>query len=165
MDDEHDEHYAYQTVALLSALSVAAEWHETKRLAGTPSDPTTLLPYEQAHRAARADAELLSDLSYRVRVLALTDSEQEEIAVGVLRRMDRALLLRRMGRIAVRLHQHLLSLYPMIDSSTIERVRTLESERKALALSPSGAFDRALEAYVESIRTVAERVMKKLSSP
>lgn len=150
VDEKHGEREAYQTVALLSALSVVAEWNETTKLAHSTSDPTTLLPYEEARSAAQSDAELLGQLAYRVRVLALTDTDEDGVAAGLLRRMDRALLLRRMGRVGVRLHQHLLSLYPSVGEDVVEQIRTLEPERKALASTRSQAFEQALSAYVDS---------------
>jgi hypothetical protein len=164
VDTEHDERQAYQTVALLSALSVAAEWHETKSLADTPSDPTTLLPHAAAHEAATNDAELLGALAYRVRLLALTDSDEESDSVGLLRRMDRALLLRRMGRVSIRLHQHLLSLYPIVDADVIEDVRTLERSRKMLTDPVDEPFESRLMSYTDAVLSTVETTQSQLKA-
>lgn len=141
-----DERAAYQTFALLSTLSVVTEWAEAQRLSGTAADPTTLEPAPQARREALSDAATLTALAYRLRTSEIV---QPEAGFSLAYRMNRALLLRRMGRAASRLHQRLLSLFPRVDAHCIEAVRALESQRRRLDSDPDVA------AYAERCLSVA----------
>jgi hypothetical protein len=161
---DDSERHAYQTVALLSALSVAAEWHECKQTADTHLDPTTLVPTDAACEAVQIDARRLASLGYQLRVHTLAGDDGEQSSVGLLRRLDRALVLRRMGRVTIRLHQNLLSVYPLrVDEEQIERARSLEGLRRQLPALEQDDFDRQLSVYAAEALGVAEGILAKLA--
>jgi hypothetical protein len=148
-----DERYAYQTFALLSALSVVSEWAETRRLSGTPLDPTTLEPAPQARREALSDAAVLSALAYRLKTAEIASATGE---ASLAYRMNRALLLRRMGRASARLHQRLMSLFPLIEAELVERARELEQIRRHLAV------DGDVASYADTCLGLAHQVEQQL---
>lgn len=158
-ESSRDALQAVETAALLSTLSVAAEWmsaYQARREGRHPSDQQPEgVALSEGHRAG-AD---LADLSMRL-VASLT-LEDEQGAAALLRRLDQMLVLRRMGALLTALHQHLLSLYPAVSESLAEAAREAIGTRAALAALDGEAFHDAAARFAAGVLRLVARVREE----
>ncbi len=150
------EHQAVEATALLSTLSVAAEWMAAYQARREGRDPSAQQPHTLAQREGQEAGAELSGLAMRL-VAALAMGEEEGTA-ALLRRLDQMLVLRRMGRLLTELQGHVLSLYPAVSEGLAEDVREAIAARAELAAREGDAFDSAAALFAASVLRLVARV-------
>ncbi len=157
---ERDALQAVETAALLSTLSVAAEWMSAYQARRDGRDPSEQQPHGIAQEAGQTAGADLADLSMRL-VASLT-LEQETGAAALLRRLDQMLVLRRMGALLTALHQHLLSLYPAVSESVVENARETLRARALLAAQDGKAFHEAAALFASRVLRLVAQVRDEM---
>ncbi len=155
-DSSRDTREAIETTALLSTLSVAAEWMAAYQARRDGRDPSDQQPHDVAQREGYVAGAELADLSMRL-VASLVMAEETGTA-ALLRRLDQMLVLRRMGRLLTTLQGHLLSLYPAVSEVLVEEVRALLQARAALAAREGEAFNDAAANFSAQVLRFVSRL-------
>ena len=158
-DSSRDTLQAVETAALLSTLSVAAEWMSAYQTRREGRDPSEQQPPDVAQHEGKIAGADLADLSMRL-VASLT-LEEERGAPALLRRLDQMLVLRRMGNLLTVLHQHLLSLYPAVSEELAESARNAVRDRAALAAREGAAFHEAVARFAADVLRLVARVREE----
>ncbi len=160
MEDSHrDALHAVETAALLSTLSVAAEWMGAYQARRAGHDPSEEQPAAHArHEGQQAGADL-ADLAMRL-VASLT-LEDEAGAPALLRRLDQMLVLRRMGSLLTALHQHLLSLYPAVSEALAEEARETLALRARVAALEGAAFHEGAALFAAAVLRLVRRAREE----
>lgn len=157
--DEQSLPRALDAAVLLSTLSVAAEWMGAYQARRAGRDPSDQQPHDVAQHEGHQACADLADLSLRL-VASLT-LEGERGAAALLRRLDQMLVLRRMGHVLTRLHQHLLSLYPAVSEELLEAAREATGARAALAAREGEAFCDAAATFASDVLRLVRRVREE----
>lgn len=156
-----DERRALEATALLSTLSVAAEWmaaYQARREGRDPSD-------QQPHAFAQQEGQRIgADLSgLAMRLVASLSMAEEEGTAALLRRLDQMLVLRRMGRLLADLQGHVLSLYPRVSDGLAEAVREAARARSTLAARDGDAFDEAAVRFAAEVLRLVGRMRDEIA--
>lgn len=156
-----DERRALEATALLSTLSVAAEWMTAYQARRDGRDPSEQHPPAWAQQEGQRAAVELSGLAMRL-VASLAVAEEEGTA-ALLRRLDQMLVLRRMGRLLTEVQGHLLSLYPRVSEGLAEAAREAIRARAALAAREGEAFDEAAVLFAAEVLQLVGRMRDEIA--
>jgi hypothetical protein len=127
MPIDRDDNALEHSMALMSAMSTAADLVAGMAERRNGIDPTAQEAPDVARPYLRAAAEELGDQLAALRAgRALVVDDDASRMIGLARRVNEMLLLNRIVRLFHSIHQRLLSLYPAVPDELVEQARILE---------------------------------------
>lgn len=150
-----------RAMALLASLRTAVDVVVALAERQAGRDPSAQEAPEAVRPYLRAAHATLRSVVGRLQVrLAVPPVEEAALVQAFEDRM----LLARAAREGHVVHQRLLSLYPEVSETLVERARAVQAEAARLAAAPEEGFEEALAAWVESASAFLEELAWAVAS-
>ncbi len=120
----------WSAIALLATLSTASWLQKSIQERRAGRDPAALEPVEEARAFLERTLPELGNLFYQLLTHAIY--KEEAAITPEVHAFERMMHILRVRRLLHRVHQRLLSLYPIVSEGVIESVRKLELEAEHL---------------------------------
>jgi hypothetical protein len=144
----------WSAVVAAAVVATASDWMAGVRARKSGRDPAALEASEDALSGLQSDQSNARTLAHRIRLLEGEDGVAE--AGVAVRKVGALIHVSRLGPVMHRIHQRLLSLYPLVDEMLVEQARQAEAWVDACAGGelPAAEMARRIDDLLDQLPTV-----------